>query len=391
MQHQNIVHELDVWIHSDGTRQRHFEEAVRSAVASGVKEVEDIRTLSNYLVFLDELLTWIPSDSVQGKEIFHRVARTYFIFNQPSVQGYQCPIAPSEERRPLTWLSDWIVRYGRAIGMFMDSTESITQESVQRFRDSPKYNLADYTEPEGGWRTFNEFFARKFKPGRRPVSNITNPNIICSPADWTYNGELKICLDSTVTIKTLAWKISELLSDSPYKDRFKGGQWISGYLGPYDYHRVHAPVGGVVVEARIIAGQQYVQIQAKEVSLQNQDARDGEQEMGSNGGTQKFLATSREFEAPNELGYQFSQSRALIILDTALGFVAVLPVGMAMVSSVKLTVKVGSTVLKGGELAYFQFGGSDVVVLFQASCNMETTALVDQHYRMGEKIGEALL
>ncbi|MCJ1366554.1 hypothetical protein MMC16_005683 [Acarospora aff. strigata] len=112
-------------------------------------------------------------------------------------------------------------------------------------------------QPRGGWRNFNDSFARNFKPGCPPVSAIQDPTVITSPDDWVYNGQLAVSSTWTVTIKTLTWRISELLADSAFQGRFAGGTWIHGYLGTYDYHRVHTPVGGIVVEAGTIMVQHY--------------------------------------------------------------------------------------------------------------------------------------
>ena len=53
------------------------------------------------------------------------------------------------------------------------------------------------------------------------------------------------------------------------------------------------------------------------------------------------------------------------------------------------TAEVGVTLRKGEELSYFQFGGSDIIVLFEASMNVNLSAKQGQHYKMGAKIGEA--
>ena len=47
------------------------------------------------------------------------------------------------------------------------------------------------------------------------------------------------------------------------------------------------------------------------------------------------------------------------------GKVAILPIGMAQVSSVVLTVEKGDQVKKGDNISYFQFGGSDCVMVFE--------------------------
>jgi phosphatidylserine decarboxylase len=88
------------------------------------------------------------------------------------------------------------------------------------------------------------------------------------------------------------------------------------------------------------------------------------------------------------LGYQFSQARGLLVLETPLGLVAVLPIGMAQVSSVTLTADVGSMLCKGEEFGFFSFGGSDIVTLFEAG-RVQIDAKVGTHYKQGQRIGLA--
>ena len=83
-------------------------------------------------------------------------------------------------------------------------------------------------------------------------------------------------------------------------------------------------------------------------------------------GDQKF--TPRALDNP---GYQFIQTRGCIIIDTETdrGHVAVLPIGMFQVSSVNLSVKAGDHVRKGDEISWFEFGGSDIVMVFEKKAN----------------------
>jgi phosphatidylserine decarboxylase len=62
---------------------------------------------------------------------------------------------------------------------------------------------------------------------------------------------------------------------------------------------------------------------------------------------------------------------------------------MAQVSSVIITAEVGVTLRKGEELSYFQFGGSDIIVLFESASNVSFTAQPNVHYKQGAKIAQA--
>jgi len=260
------------------------------------------------------------------------------------------------------------------MGEFLDTPESMTAESEQTFYNSPNYNMGAYIRPRGGWKSFNQIFARHFKPGLRPISNISDQSVIVSPADATFAGQWEIRENSNITVKKLNWKISELLEGSPYKDRFANGLFMHAYLCPTDYHRQHAPVSGKVLEARVIHGQVYLEVKAI--------PEDNNPGMHS-------LNLKRVYNPIDNIGYQFAQSRGLIVLDTAIGLVAVLPIGMCQVASVVITAEVGVNVRKGEELSYFQFGGSDIIVLFESSANVSFTAQPSIHYKMGTRIANS--
>ena len=372
----NKIQEIDGW-------DTKFRNAVKAANESGVAEMEDIKTLEDYIQRINDLLTWIPTESAPGRHVYNRLCQFYFVIDMAEVKALQDPIRPGASYQPGTWLTEWLKRYAIEMGKFLDTPQSISPDALKTFYESPTYNMNEYIKPRGGWRTFNDFFARSFKPGYRPIAAITDPTVIVSPADSTYGGQWEVRSDSGVTIKTLHWKISELLRDSPYQDAFNGGIFIHAFLGPEDYHRQHAPVAGKVLEARVVPGNVYL-----EVNVVDGPPR-------ADGSTKKLVAAQsmdgamRQFDAPDTSGYQFAQARGLVVLETAIGLVAVLPMGMGQVSSVILTAEVGMTLRKGEELSYFQFGGSDIVMVFEAKSNVSITAALGTHYKVGTRIAKA--
>ena len=72
-----------------------------------------------------------------------------------------------------------------------------------------------------------------------------------------------------------------------------------------------------------------------------------------------------------------------------MGMVAVLPIGMAQVSSVNLTAEPGAELFKGEEFGFFAFGGSDIVMLFESD-KVVLEAKIGTHYNQGRRIGRAL-
>jgi len=128
-----------------------------------------------------------------------------------------------------------------------------------------------------------------------------------------------------------------------------------------DHHWFHAPVGGVVKEVRKISGRVTMDV------IKNADGT-----LGIVDGT----------------GYQFTQDRGIVVIDSPLGLVTVLPIGMAKISPVNLSVEVGATISKGEEFGFFAFGGSDIVTLFGAG-RVQLDANIGAHYNQGRKTGHA--
>jgi len=368
-----IVQDLVQLIQTNNWKQ-HFERAIKKANGKNVPLLENVTNLEEYLDWIDAFLYWVPTENSSGQNVNDHLSAFYFIADQEPLLALQNKVVPNDNELPLTIFSEWLVNYANAIGDFLDTPESLTPESEQTFYDSPYYNMKEYSRPHGGWRSFNQIFARHFKPGYRPIAAISDQSIIVMPADSTFGGQWEIRKDSNVTVKNLNWKVSELLEGSPYKDRFENGLFMHSYLSPTDYHRQHAPIGGKVIEARVIQGQVYLEVEATPV----------EKQAGKH-----QLKLKRNYDSFDTAGYQFAQSRGLIVLETPIGLVAVLPIGMCQVSSVILTAEVGVTVRKGEELSYFQFGGSDIILLFEASSNVCFSAQRTVHYKMGTKIAQA--
>jgi len=202
-----------------------------------------------------------------------------------------------------------------------------------------------------GWLSFNQFFARQLNPGLRPITDPASNLIVTSPADCTFQHTYDIGEQSEIPPTTLKGthtygSIDQLLEGSRYADIFAGGTFAHYMLPPWAYHRFHLPVSGRIEESFVIQGTVVMEVDLVEHEFVSSDA--------------------------TTTGFEFSQTRGVLILDTTgspagdVGIVAVVPVGMSHVGSVVLTAVEGTQVSKGDEFGYFQFGGSDIILLFQA-------------------------
>jgi phosphatidylserine decarboxylase len=209
----------------------------------------------------------------------------------------------------------------------------------------------------------------------RPIADPEDDHVIVYPADCTFDRSIpkdsivNIESDGVVNIKGLDWTISSLLKGSKYAEKFHGGVWMHAFLNTFNYHRQHAPVSGEVVEVENIQGAAYL-----EVNAECQPVR-----------------TICGPDAPDTPGYQFLQTRGLCVINNpVLGLVAVLPIGMAQVSSVKMTARVGDKLKKGDEISYFQFGGSDVICVFQPKAGLKVEDFVASPEDTYSKYGTVL-
>ena len=367
-----------------------FDKAIKIAQSHNLYDFADLQDWDDYydyLKWINKLLHWAPSQDGDTRYVYENIVKFYFILDQKPVRRHQSPVKPGKKTK-LTPLSKWIVKYADAWGLYLDTPKSA--KHVKTFKDDPVFHWDQYMPPPSNfgsdedykaYRTFNQFFARHVKPGMRPIAGLRDNNVIVSPADCTFAGWWQIGNDEQSNIyvqgekngiiesKGIQWSIQELLQDSDYADRFKGGIFCHMFLNSIDYHRWHTPVQGKVVEARVIQGQCYLDVNV----------------------TQKWV-NGEKFNFLNALdgtGYQFVQTRGLIVIDSPIGLVACMPMGMAQVSSVVITAQEGVTLQKGEELGYFQFGGSDWVIVFERASNVQLIARPNVHYNQGSWIGNA--
>ena len=340
MGHVPVVEDLVQLLQTRPDLREALESAIRTA------DLKGFENMGRLLDQLDDMVATVPNAEQ------HRPPREFdllYIINQ----------APNDQLNRDESFIAWMKKNTEARGHFMDTPESAAR--VSSYRALPNWHLDDYTSGPSGWMTFNQFFAREVKPGKRPIAEPSNDKVIVSPADSVFEGTWDIDANSKVTVKGVTWPIAKLLVGSPYQDAFKNGIYTHTFLNANDYHRYHVPVAGEVKEVRKIQGRVYMDvIRRPDGSLQ---AIDGDT-------------------------YQYNQERGLIVIDSPqVGLVAVLPIGMGPISSVNLTPEVGSRLQKGDEFGYFMFGGSDVVMLFQNK-NVVIDAEVGKKYLQGQRIGE---
>ncbi len=110
---------------------------------------------------------------------------------------------------------------------------------------------AEFDRPED-YRHFNAFFTRALKPGARPLD--PDPASFLSPVDGTLSQLGTIEGERIFQAKGRHYSAAELLADTQRARTFHGGSYCTIYLAPYNYHRIHMPVAGLLAEWLYVPG-----------------------------------------------------------------------------------------------------------------------------------------
>ena len=178
------------------------------------------------------------------------------------------------------------------------------------------------------YKTFNEFFIRKFKEGRRPFNS--DSRYLCAPCEGRYHGIQHLTPETKVPVKGQFLSPLGLIGKYDLSEQFVGGPMIISRLAPIDYHRFHFPCDGKIIDKYDISGDLF---SVNPLCLKwKQDT---------------FLRNYRRIH----------------ILDTeSFGKLAYIQVGAFCVGKIEQTHQ-GQLFNKGEEMGYFLFGGSTVIIL----------------------------
>ena len=100
---------------------------------------------------------------------------------------------------------------------------------------------------------FNTFFTRPLKAGARPI--ISGDDVIACPADGKISQIGDVSKGRLFQAKGYHFDLLTLLGGSEARARpFRDSRFVTIYLSPQDYHRVHMPLAGRLRETIYIPG-----------------------------------------------------------------------------------------------------------------------------------------
>jgi phosphatidylserine decarboxylase len=113
-------------------------------------------------------------------------------------------------------------------------------------------DLDEVELPLEEYGTLDAFFTRRLRAGARPAD--PEPATAVSPVDGEVLEHGTIAGDRLLQAKGCEYSLAALLADEDEARRFVDGEYLTLYLAPRDYHRIHAPVAGAVVGCRHVPG-----------------------------------------------------------------------------------------------------------------------------------------
>jgi phosphatidylserine decarboxylase len=144
--------------------------------------------------------------------------------------------------------------WSRAVGAaaYAPLPKALANMSVRAFARLYDIEVEEAERPIGDYPSLGAFFVRRLRLGARPVDR--RPGVGVSPADGRVLNFGYVQDATLIQAKGRHYRLEELLADTADAERFRNGAWVTVYLSPRDYHRVHHPVEGEVHRARHVPG-----------------------------------------------------------------------------------------------------------------------------------------
>ncbi|WP_265497441.1 archaetidylserine decarboxylase [Providencia rustigianii] len=148
-------------------------------------------------------------------------------------------------KQGLTQLAGWFA--SRNVGI-------VTQWAIKLFAKAYKVNMNEAQKSElTAYSTFNDFFIRALKDGARPI--VEPEHQLAQPADGAVSQLGPIEDNLIFQAKGHNYTVEALLAGQyQLAEKFRGGDFITTYLSPSDYHRVHMPCDGLLTEMIYVPG-----------------------------------------------------------------------------------------------------------------------------------------
>lgn len=121
---------------------------------------------------------------------------------------------------------------------------------ILKFAEFYKINLEESEFEVSKYVSLGDFFVRHLKASARPLGVTW----ALHPADSELTQLGRITQGRIVYAKDRGYSLQDFLRDSRAHEKFAVGQFLTYYLCPADYHRVHSPVDGEITRVVHVPG-----------------------------------------------------------------------------------------------------------------------------------------
>ncbi len=191
------------------------------------------------------------------------------------------------------------------------------------------FNIEMHKFENTDYKSFNDFFTRKYKPEFIKID--TNSNVLISPADSKVLAYKNI-QNTNFIVKGAKFNLSEFLQNDSLANVYKDGSLFIFRLCPADYHRFHFPFSGTTLKNTKINGFYY---SVSPIALRKN--------------VEIYCENKREYT---------------IFKTQYFDNVIMAEVGATLVGSIINTHK-SKKLLKGEEKGFFKFGGSTIILILK--------------------------
>lgn len=233
-------------------------------------------------------------------------------------------------------------------------------------------DMNEAIEPEGRrYPHFNAFFTRALRTDLRPVDN--SPGALVSPADGSISQLGRLDGQSLLQAKGRYFGAAALLGDIELAQQYAGGSFLTVYLSPRDYHRVHMPCDGRLRLMRHIPGRLFSVNEATAAQIDRLFARN-----------ERLVC---EFESP-EGRFVLVMVGAMIVASIETVWAGqVVPPGSAAQTWHYDPAPDPISLARGSEMGRFQLGSTVIMLFPPGAVRWNEGLLAGGSLRMGQHIG----
>lgn len=242
---------------------------------------------------------------------------------------------------------------------------------IKKFAKAYNIDMSNAVQPElTEYACFNDFFTRAINHDSRPIDSDSKS--FCSPVDGAMSQFGKIKQGAIVQAKGHSYSALELLGgDSQHAELFEQGEFCTIYLAPKDYHRIHMPCNGKLLEMLHVPGQLF---SVNPLTAQN---------------VPKLFARNE---------------RVVCLFDTEFGKMAMVLVGATIVGSIETVwegnitpptrqqlrrwqYQEGDVELgKGEEMGRFKLGSTVVLLMENKDWQWDESIEIEKSLKLGQKL-----